>query len=148
MNDKIFCKNCGKELPAESAFCPYCMTKFTEEKVIESQMSQKKKLNKKLLIAIVAVICVIAIIVVAIALPGSGDSNDDNGQAGEVFENILGDGNSSKPAKPKKVDKDDNLGLMNVKLRGEGAKLTDIQKLLVTYFDTDYFDAPYNSLQR
>lgn len=144
----MFCKNCGKELPAESASCPYCLTKFAEEKVIESQTPQKKKFNKKLLIAIVAVVCVIAIIVVAIVLPGSDDSNGDNGQAGGVFENVFSDGNSSKPGRPKKVDKGDNLGLMNVKLRGEGANLTDTQKLLVTYFDSDYFEAPYNSLQR
>ena len=28
--DTKFCRNCGKELPIESTFCPYCMTKLID----------------------------------------------------------------------------------------------------------------------
>ena len=146
----MFCRNCGKELPDESSFCPYCMTKFIEEKEIKPDLPKNKKPNKKLLIAIIAVICVIAIVVVAIAVPKLRGSKDDSSpeESKGVLGNIINGGKSSNVSKPKSVDKDDNLGLMNVKIHDEGANLTDAQKLLVQYFDTDYFRAPYNSLQR
>ena len=48
----------------------------------------------------------------------------------------------------KSVEKDDNLGLMNIKIQ-DADDLSDIEKLLVQYFDTDYFANPaYNNLQR
>ncbi|MBQ3151353.1 MAG: zinc ribbon domain-containing protein [Clostridia bacterium] len=63
MEENIFCKNCGKELPPESSFCPYCMTKFTKETVIEPDL--KKKSGKKLLLS-VALIVLIAAVAVAV----------------------------------------------------------------------------------
>lgn len=52
------------------------------------------------------------------------------------------------PVKAKSVEKDDNLGLMNVKIQ-ETKDLSDIEKLIIQYFDNDYFvDPVYNSLQR
>ena len=144
MNDKMFCKNCGKELPAESSFCPYCMTKFTQVTEIVPDTPEKKKSNKKLIIAIVAVVCVIALVITGVLvvppmLNKSGDQTDKPGQSAQA------DGlNTVK----KSAENDNDLGLMNVKLRGDGVKLNDTQKLLVEYFDTDYFEAPYSSLQR
>ena len=58
----MFCKNCGKELPEESSFCPYCMTKFTKETPVEP-ISNKKSFNKKPVIIAVAVIVAIALAV-------------------------------------------------------------------------------------
>ncbi len=51
------CINCGKEIPEEAHFCPYCMTKQNEESI---QIIQKKKVRKKTLIivAIIVVVCV------------------------------------------------------------------------------------------
>ena len=50
------CVNCGKEIPEEAHFCPYCMTKQNEESI---QIIQKKKGRKKtfIIVAIIVVIC-------------------------------------------------------------------------------------------
>lgn len=147
----MFCKNCGKELPDESSFCPYCMTKFTEEKEIKPELPEKKKPNKKILIAVIAVICVIAIVAAAIAVPrliGRGKESSPEESKG-VLGNIINGSEGSEDSKPKSVEEDDNLGLMNVKIHDEGSNLTDTQKLLIQYFDRDYFLFPsYTSLQR
>ena len=37
-----FCKNCGKELPLEATFCPYCMTKL-----IDVTTGKEIKIKKK-----------------------------------------------------------------------------------------------------
>lgn len=137
------CKFCGKELPDESKFCPYCMGKFVDETQVAVPQKQKKS-SKKLIIAIVAVVCVIALVITGVLvvppmLNKSGDQTDKPGQSAQA------DGlNTVK----KSAENDNDLGLMNVKLRGDGVKLNDTQKLLVEYFDTDYFEAPYSSLQR
>ncbi len=141
----MFCKNCGKELPDESKFCPYCMKKFVDENKI-TPSEPKKKPDKKVLVAVIAILCVVAIAVAcALIIPKVVDSSKDaatkNGETASV-------GETDNQAAPKSVENDDSLGLMNVKIRGDGANLTDTQKLLVEYFDTDYYAAPYNSLQR
>ena len=84
-------------------------------------------------------ICLILALTMVIFLPAckSDTAHDDAGKK------ALG---SSMRAKS--VEKDDNLGLMNIKIQ-DADDLSDIEKLLVQYFDTDYFDNPvYNNLQR
>ena len=73
----MICRNCGKELPAESRFCPYCMTKFGEEKAIKTTPPTKKKPNKAILI-ICAVIVAATVIASAVCMPIflSGDENN------------------------------------------------------------------------
>ena len=142
----MLCKNCGKELPDESKFCPYCMVKFVDENKI-TPIQPKKKSGKKIIIAVVAAVCVVAIAVAcALIIPKVVESSKEDGKTG-VGE-IADVGNEGAPRAPKSVENDDSLGLMNVKLRGEADNLNETQKLLVEYFDTDYFRAPYNSLQR
>lgn len=142
----MFCKNCGKELPDESKFCPYCMKKFVDENKI-TPSEPKKKSGKKVIVAVIAAVCVIAIAVAcALVIPKVIGSSKDDGTA-KSGETASSDGKDNSAA-PKSVQNDDALGLMNVKIRGDGANLTDTQKLLVEYFDTDYYAAPYNSLQR
>lgn len=142
----MLCKNCGKELPDESKFCPYCMVKFVDENKI-TPTQPKKKSGKKIVVAVVAAVCVVAIAVAcALIIPKVVESSKEDGKTG-VGE-IADVGNEEAPRAPKSVENDDSLGLMNVKLRGEAENLNETQKLLVEYFDTDYFRAPYNSLQR
>lgn len=142
----MLCKNCGKELPDESKFCPYCMVKFIDENKI-TPIQPKKKSGKKIIIAVVAAVCVVAIAVAcALIIPKVVESSKEDGKTGAG--EIADVGNEGAPRAPKSVENDDSLGLMNVKLRGEADNLNETQKLLVEYFDTDYFRAPYNSLQR
>lgn len=137
----MFCKNCGKELPEESAFCPYCMTKLVEENKTEP-LGIKKKKSKALPITMVSLVCVVAIIVgvVFVTKMKNSDKNGDFNNVGINVNNIV---NSSKSPVY-----DVDIGLMNIKINNEGVNLDETQKLLVQYFDTDYFRAPYNALQR
>ncbi|MBQ3045351.1 MAG: zinc-ribbon domain-containing protein [Clostridia bacterium] len=153
----MFCKNCGKDLPDESQFCPYCMTKFNTETKIEPQSPEKVKKNGKKLPVIItaAVLCVALIVSAIIVVPKLVKKKEDKGGsplAGETLdaENAIAqDSQTTAPAEVKIMPENDNaLGLMNVKLRNEGVELSDIEKLIVQYFDTDYFRAPYSSLQR
>lgn len=145
-----YCTKCGKELPAESQFCPYCMTKFGENNKIEPSQPKTGKFNKKLLI-IIGIVVVISIAVAAIfAVPklsnSDGSSNSIVGANGEQADS---DGkNPQKDSQPKTAENDDSIGLMNIKINKNDTNLTDTQKLLVQYFDKDYFYPPYNSLQR
>lgn len=142
----MFCKNCGKELPAESQFCPYCMTKFSEENKIQPTQPKDKKPNKKLILIIGIVVAVIAI-VLAVAVPKLSDTKGSGVAAnGEVQDDSAEKGQKSE--KPKSAENDDSIGLMNIKINKNDTNLTDTQKLLVQYFDKDYFYPPYNSLQR
>lgn len=135
------CKFCGKELPDESKFCPYCMGKFVAVNQVAVAQQQKKS-SKNIIISVVALVCVVAIVVSMVAIiPRLVKKEDkDNSKHSPQAENVTAGEEDEKT--------DNDLGLMNVKLRGDGVNLDDTQKLLVEYFDTDYFEAPYNSLQR
>lgn len=117
------------------------MGKFVDESQIAVP---QKKSNKKLVIAIVAVVCVIALVITGVLvvpkLLGKSEGQTDKpaqSEQSDVMNNVK-----------KSAENDNDLGLMNVKLRGDGVKFNDTQKLLVEYFDTDYFEAPYSSLKR
>lgn len=157
MDKKMFCKNCGKELPTESQFCPYCMTKFGEEKKIEAIQLTTKKPNKKLPIIIVVAVVVVAIVIAAIAVPKLKNNSSNgievttlaaNGEVQDTDGENKESGKTDKEAQPKTVENDNGIGLMNIKINKNDENLTDTQKLLVQYFDMDYFYPPYNSLQR
>lgn len=89
--------------------------------------------------ALKKLICLILALTMVVFLPAC-KSDTAQGDAGKK---TLG---SSMRAKS--VEKDDNLGLMNIKIQ-DADDLSNIEKLLVQYFDTDYFANPaYNNLQR
>lgn len=146
----MFCKSCGKQLPDESQFCPYCMTKFGEEKVSEPSAPAVKAKSKKLpVIIIAAVLCAAIVITGIIAIPKLSKKNidADASSSGAVVQGKDGSKGAKAPKKAKTPAEDTALGLMNVKIQ-DSPDLNDIQKLLLQYFDKDYFRAPYNSLQR
>lgn len=76
----MICKSCGKNLPDESGFCPYCMTKFTKEQEVHN-----KKGNKRL-VSIVAVL--LAFIFVVTATVGVAFGKIFNRSEKETTENI------------------------------------------------------------
>ncbi len=62
MNTK-FCKVCGKELPVEATFCPYCMTKLIDVKTGEPlKVKKKKPIVPIVIILLVAIITIGAVL--------------------------------------------------------------------------------------
>ena len=53
------CTNCGKELPDEAQFCPYCMTRLTETVNVKKNHKHKKNAGsgKKAVVAVVVILC-------------------------------------------------------------------------------------------
>lgn len=72
------CSHCGKELPEELQFCPYCMERTTEP-VKATVPADKKKLNRKSIIIIIVAIALVLLLAVGIVLL-SGDKNNKNDQ--------------------------------------------------------------------
>lgn len=156
MEDIKYCPHCGKELPVESSFCPYCMTKFNTETA--STMPQPNQPNgkkpKKLVIICASAVLAAAVLAAGIAAavpalssntaPTSAsvessaaesapkDQKSDNGESSK--------GENSKAEKTDEDSKVDNgVGLRNVKVDSDS--LTDEnQKLVAQYFDNDYID--------
>lgn len=64
MNTK-FCKICGKELPVEATFCPYCMTKLIDVKTGEPlKVKKKKPIIPIIIILTIAIIAICAVVLV------------------------------------------------------------------------------------
>lgn len=150
----MFCTNCGKELPQESSFCPYCMTKFVNE-TKEAPLEIKKKKFKTMPLVIVALLCVVAIIAGAVVVPvlkgddGTSVQSTENNKITEATTADIVKNEESEDDNSEASAKDDvSVGLMNIKINGEEVRLNETQELLVQYFDKDYFRAPYSSLQR
>ncbi len=142
----MFCKNCKKELPDESQFCPYCMTKFGEEKEVAPILTKSKK--KLPIIIVSAILCVAIIVTGIIVIPKLGKNNDDNNiPVGATVSETKSEAATKAVVNKISPDDDTELGLMNVKIHNN-PKLNEVEKLIVQYFDTDYFRAPYSSLQR
>lgn len=61
------CPSCGKDLPLESKFCPYCMERINEPVAI-SVPESKHKLNKEAKIIIGVIVAMLLVLGVAIAV--------------------------------------------------------------------------------
>lgn len=77
----IKCSHCGKDLPSEAKFCPYCMERISET-VIVKLPAKKKKLNKKSIIIIIIALVLVLLLAVGTVLFShfSEDKNDDKGK--------------------------------------------------------------------
>lgn len=150
MNTKK-CPKCGKELPAEAGFCPYCMEKFNLE---PSKEADNSKSMKKLLIICVSVLAGIIIIVsgTVAAITVLNHSAPDNQAISETSavtseptdktkESSENDskGESKTGDKTVSLDSDNGIGLRNIKVDSSDIK-TENQKIIAQYFDNDYID--------
>ncbi len=77
MNTK-FCPKCGKELPVESVFCPYCMTKLIDVKTGNPIKSNKKKFIIPIVIAAVVIIFAVAGTVLFFVANSNNEANTTN----------------------------------------------------------------------
>lgn len=80
MNTK-FCPSCGKELPAEAVFCPYCMTKLIDVKTGEAIKIKKHRLVLPIVLA--AAVIVLAAIGLAVFF-AFRQSTDTSSKANET----------------------------------------------------------------
>ena len=68
----MFCPNCGKEIPDDSKFCPYCgyqIAKVKGEDRVQTIELTSKRLKKQLLYSIATII--IGLILIGSGKPGS-----------------------------------------------------------------------------
>ena len=80
MNTK-FCPKCGKELPVESVFCPYCMTKLIDVKTGELIKIKKHKYIIPIFIVTVIIILAVTGIVAFFAFQASSDKASESSSA-------------------------------------------------------------------
>lgn len=73
MNTK-YCPKCGKELPQEAVFCPYCMTKLIDVKTGKDFKVKKKNYALPFVIIAAAVLIIAAVVVLFVFM---GNSNTD-----------------------------------------------------------------------
>lgn len=59
--DVVKCPHCGKELPGEAKFCPYCMQRLDEPVAVQLPREKKKPNIKAILISAAAVVAVISL---------------------------------------------------------------------------------------
>ncbi|WP_455259647.1 zinc-ribbon domain-containing protein [Ruminococcus sp.] len=80
MNTK-FCPKCGKELPVESVFCPYCMTKLIDVNTGEPIKIKKYKYILPIVIIAIVIMLAVAGIIMFFAFRDSGDKPNDSSRA-------------------------------------------------------------------
>lgn len=67
MNTKK-CPSCGKDLPEELNFCPYCMEKLVAENTLTPLKRKKQEISKKTLIIIISAVLLLAACAAAVLM--------------------------------------------------------------------------------
>ncbi len=70
-----YCPHCGKNLPEELRFCPYCMKRTKEATVIK--LPEEKKRNKKLIVIPVAILLIAIILLLFVFLEKTNSENNN-----------------------------------------------------------------------
>lgn len=94
----IFCSECGKELPEEASFCPYCLTKLIEVKDGEKPVKKKKKSIVQRLMIIATVLNILGILsftLLGIMLTNSVYQSVSNFSSLDEYKGLWCDENSS-----------------------------------------------------
>lgn len=94
----IFCSECGKELPEEASFCPYCLTKLIEVKDGEKPVKKKKKSIVQRLMIIATILNILGILsftLLGIMITNSVDQSSGNFSSLDKYIGLWCDENSS-----------------------------------------------------
>lgn len=140
MNTKK-CPKCGKELPVESIFCPYCMEKFN----LTETKDDNKGMKKLLVICACVLLCVIVVVTGVVVVITSVNNNDRTAQTSSVSDNKANvdskddKDNSKEAVESQSSGADTEVGLRNIKVDSKGVT-TEEQKLVAQYFDNDYIN--------
>ena len=120
------CRKCGEEIVDGKSYCSNCGVK------IVSEDSVRKITLKQLLIFIPIIVLIIGIAIITIS---KNNTNEDTTKVEQVSANI-----QSKGA--------NNISFENMKNQKD--EYTEEQKIILDYFDNDYFELYYNfeELQR
>ena len=77
----IKCSHCGKDLPSEAKFCPYCMERISEPVAVELPKDKKKLNEKSIIIIIISLILALLLLVgtaIFIHFKNNADNNHNN----------------------------------------------------------------------
>lgn len=135
------CPKCGKELPVESNFCPYCMEKFN---TAESK-SDNKGMKKLLIICVCVLLCVIIVVIGAVVVITSVNNSGNVAQSSSVSDNKANADakdnidDSKEATEVENSGADVEVGLRNIKVDSKGVT-SEEQQLVAQYFDNDYID--------
>ena len=75
--DTIKCSHCGKDLPKEANFCPYCMERINQPNVVMLPQEKKKTNKKAILIIATAIVLVFALILGTVIFKGAKNSEQE-----------------------------------------------------------------------
>lgn len=79
------CSYCGKDLPSEAKFCPYCMERISEPVTVELPKDKKSLNSKSIVIIIISLILILLLLVgTAIFIHYKNTENDNNGTTEDI----------------------------------------------------------------
>ncbi len=98
------CPFCGKELPQESKFCPYCMEQIS----VPVNVSVPKKRNVKKTVMVTIILLAIALVIGGILLyyNGKNETNPNNSTANTLTQNSPVNNEINNPAQPEEPESD------------------------------------------
>ncbi len=146
----VLCPVCSKPLPEGSGFCPYCMTKLSPETQIKPlEKKGNRQPSAMIILLILGAVIALAVTTFFVLKIGIKKVNPKPENSNIVLQTVQDNTNAHSSVSPEITPENDTgIGLMGVKIDSSKTNLTDTEKLLVQYFDTDYFDAYYEGLQR
>ena len=73
-----YCTFCGKQLPDEIQFCPYCMNKFVQETTIQTDdtLQNKSKYKKLLMVSALVALLIVGVILILLFV-GKAENNQE-----------------------------------------------------------------------
>ena len=80
------CPKCGKELPVESHFCPYCMTKLIAENGTEIPIVDKTKQRKKYAVILVMLVVIIVEVIAVVKVYNKDNKEIPNQKTNDATE--------------------------------------------------------------